>query len=562
MKYQIVSQIADDGSKIFLFSDGYKQIPLNSIYSPEKEAQRFIKKMGVVKNHLVIIIGVGNGALIDCLVNSHVYKESAHFIFVEPFKEIALSENTLNLIKNEKKLSFYYVDELTSLIFSQYLSAFISLPTSILIHPNYQKIDPSILKKCLQIINDGIKTRKIMNNTELKFAVDWIIEPLLNYPYIDKAINLKDLKNKYAGERAVLIASGPSLKQNMGTIKKIQSSAYTFSVGSALRAVLTNGITPDFVLSIDAGDINYETHFKDLYYDGTLIFETLSNSNIQRNHKGTLVVSRSLNDNISSLTFPDLHTFQFNSPSVAIFTLQVIAYLGFSEVYLIGQDLALVDGRYYADGIREHGGAKSVKNETEVENNRGEMVGTTHALKIFLESFENVIKTFSNIKIYNLSEFGAKIKGTEFIHPNSIKELPERKAIQLERLHTINAGIGLDNIKEVIHKFEQILEQMKKAKKSIERLLKIGSISNDDMKKILKSFRKISKEPLIEKVIMSNLTFMFNKIVNKFEYFEDKAKYSNDDLLALTEELKNFYLLVINYIEDVVSDKRITKLIK
>jgi hypothetical protein len=81
------------------------------------------------------------------------------------------------------------------------------------------------------------------------------------------------------------------------------------------------------------------------------------------------------------------------------------------------------------------------------------------------------------------------------------------------------------------------------------------------MSRILKKFKKISRNQLLEKVILSNLTFMFNRIINRFEYYEDKERYSNEDLLYLTKELDNFYTLVANYITDIINDDRVISLL-
>jgi hypothetical protein len=560
MEYNIISQYSDDGTEIFIYTQNGKHIPLNSMYSPAKEADRFLKKIANVEKHLVIIIGFGNGILLEKLLESDVYKKAAHFIFIEPFKEITVSEKSYKLIKNNKKISFYYANEFTSIVFAHYLSRFISLPVSIHIHPNYTKVESTILKDCLKRINEGIHTREILNNTEMKFAVDWIVEPLLNLQFFHRSVNIKNLKDRFQGEKAVLIASGPSLEQNMSLVRKLQTSAYTFAVGSALRALLANEISPDFVLSIDSSDRNYQAHFRDLQYKGTLIFETMSNSKIQKEHKGNLVACRALNDNISSLFFSDLYSFPISAPSVAVFGLQVIAYLGFSEVYLVGQDLALIDGKYYAEGIREHEGMRSLCVEAWVENNRGEKVGTTQTLKIFLESFEKLISTLPNIKIYNLSEFGAKIKGTEFLHPSSIGEFPLRRHVEIDYEKTFNENFSDSKIREVIDQLRSLMKEMQKASQFIKRLDTIGSVSSKDMSRVLKMFKKVRKNQLLEKVILSNLTFVFNRIINKFEYFENKERYSNEDLLSLTKELDNFYTLVINYIHDIINDQRIISL--
>ena len=116
-----------------------------------------------------------------------------------------------------------------------------------------------------------------------------------------------------------------------------------------------------------------------------------------------------------------MNSFTQPSPSVAVLALQVIAYFGFSEVYFVGQDLALVDGDYYAADIKHHDVVKTIKEELFVENNQGQQIGTTQTLKLYLEAFEALIKTLpTEIAIYNLSKYGAKIAGTTFITESEI----------------------------------------------------------------------------------------------------------------------------------------------
>ncbi|MGB2872591.1 motility associated factor glycosyltransferase family protein, partial [Psychrobacillus psychrotolerans] len=349
MTYTINRVQSDSNDNIFLYEKDGKKVPLNSLYSPKIEAERFLQKISALEKHFIIIIGYGNGEVLEQLLNSDVYKNNTHFLFIEPYYEVKCSDSHQSTFNNNPtKLSFIYYKDLNSTIFARFLSQLIGVPASIQIHPNYLKTDELAIKNCLQIINEGIKTQHIINSTEVKFAVDWIVEPLLNIDSIAKSLNIVNLKGKFKGERAALIASGPSLKVHMDFLEQNKGLFHIFSAGSALKALLVNGIEPDYVLSLDSSDVNYESHFKGVDYNGTLIFETMSNSNIQKQHRGPLIVSRNNSDYITSQNFINLHSFHQSSPSVTIFALQVIEYLGFSEVFLVGQDLALVNGDYYA----------------------------------------------------------------------------------------------------------------------------------------------------------------------------------------------------------------------
>lgn len=557
MTYTISVMQSDSKENVYVYEENMKKTPLNSLYSPEREAERFLKKLAETKKQFIIFIGFGNGVLLESLVDSKVYDENVHFLFIEPFSEVKLQEEHVGKFSTTKKLSFIYATNFTSIYFAEYLSKFIGIQTSIQIHPNYIKTNEAKIKDCLKIINEGIETKKILNTTEMKFASDWILEPLVNLSSMERSVSIKELQGKFKGERAMLVASGPSLKKHMDFIKKNKHTYHLFSLGPSLRPLLENDIEPEFTLSIDSGEVNYESHFKGIDYNGTLIYETTSNSKIQANHKGDLIVVKSTTDYTTSRYYKDLYSFPIASPSVAIFTLQVIAFLGFSEVYLVGQDLALINGDYYAEGIKHTGISKDMKEELVVEDNQGGLVGTTKSLKIFLEAFEHIIKILPpEIKVYNLSENGAKITGVEHISESSIVG-GDKNVISYSRAPIESSNKPNLFLEEFTKNLNNLANEVNKALNNLERFTKNAIFSSKNMEKVLVDFRRVSKNEILDKVILSHITFMFHRITNTFMLMDQKKNYTNADCHTLVEELKNFYSLVSNYCDKLLKDERL-----
>lgn len=560
MNYTIRTVQSDSNRNVYVYNKAGKATPLNSLYSPEKEAQRFLKKVSSLKNNFVVMLGYGNGELLEQLIESEMYKQNVHFLFIEPFKEILLRDAHKDIINsNRDKLTFAHYEDITSLSFMSFLAEYIGIPTSIQIHPNYIKIEEPVIKNCLHVIHEGIQTKRISDNTEMRFAKDWVIEPLLNIENTKKAIKIHMLKDKFKGERAILVAAGPSLQQHIEFLKDNKDFFHIFVVGPALRVLLDHGIEPDYVLSMDAGQLNYDTHFKDIAFKGTLIYETISNSSIQKNHQGRLIVSKAKVDQVSSRFVDNLFEVLKPSPSVAIFTLRVIIYGGFSEVYLVGQDLALVEGEYYAKGVKHHEVVQNEKEELIVTNNMGQPVGTTRPLKIFLETFEALIKTLpADIAIFNLSKQGAKIEGTIFIDENSItKEMKNRITLDEEREEVLVDSSSI--IKEFSGKVKGLQKQVFEAKDILDRLIRKGVVSANDMPKVVKDFGGIRNHPILEEVLLANVTFMFKRINNKFQLFDVKKSYLSQEYLGLITELETFYALISKLCTDIITDERVKK---
>lgn len=562
--YEILIHELNNGCRVPIYHSLQLKVPLNSLYSPEKESTKFFKKIIKGDKEVIILIGVGNGTIVQEILNS--YNDNlVHVFIIEPLEKNILSKQTKQLLHSHKdKITFSNLSNLNSIVISSLISRYASLPISIHMHPNYEKLDQYYIRKCIDLIKQGRDTREIMNNSEEFFLTDWIMEPLRNVKSLRNSFNLKDLKNYFKGETACLVAGGPSLSKNLDFLKKVSSDTYIFSVGAALRVLLKQNIEPDFVLSIDSSIRNYEAHFKDLKYKGCLIYESLSNSTIVSSTKNKKLVSLSLIDGITELFTRELISFTHPSPSVSVFTLQVIEYLGFDKLILVGQDLALVNGEYYSKGIKNHDGVKKIKMDRMVENNQGELIGTTDSLRIFHDTFEEILEKFSDIHVYNLSENGAKIKGAEYIDKDvmySLIEKSEKKKINFEKMSQVNMNT-LYTESEFIHSMEFLTSNTESALKRINRFLKVNVISAEDMRRVLKDFRKVSESDILEPVFLIRLSHQFKKIVNKFQYFEEKESYTNNDRVMLIRELKEFYSLVEYISNKVTEDSRWKELLR
>jgi hypothetical protein len=62
---------------------------------------------------------------------------------------------------------------------------------------------------------------------------------------------VKDLKDYYRGCTAVVVGAGPSLDQDLETLKKIKQKVVVIAADAALKPLLKAGIEPDFVTSIE-----------------------------------------------------------------------------------------------------------------------------------------------------------------------------------------------------------------------------------------------------------------------------------------------------------------------
>ncbi|MGB2873620.1 hypothetical protein, partial [Psychrobacillus psychrotolerans] len=209
--------------------------------------------------------------------------------------------------------------------------------------------------------------------------------------------------------------------------------------------------------------------------------------------------------------------------------------------------------------VTHHEAMKNQSDDMKIVNNIGEEVGTTRSLKIFLDIFEAVIETLpKEMTVFNLSKFGAKIEGAIFVEVSDIVLKDSIKSkIEISNEVVIDFVDQDAMIKDFIRKIVAIKSDVIEAREGLHMLYKKSLVTTKDMEKVVKGFRKIAQHTILEEVILSNLTFVFNRIVNKFNSFDLKKNYSSKDHVLLIEELDKFYNVVIEYTSELMADKRL-----
>jgi hypothetical protein len=551
--YEIVSSQAKNNEEIYSFITEAQHVCLNSNYSPKREMERFLSKYAGKKFY--IIIGIGNGSILKTWKSLN--KDYNFLFIIEPYKEISLDPELKEFIKKEKDIYFQYYKDFNPLILTEIIQRNIGIDTEIIIHPNYERTDVAYLKEISVHLAKSVKIAHMNKNTEQLFRKQWIIEPLLNLEYTMGLAHIDELKDRFVGETAFLIASGPSLKEQIPFIKMNQENAYIFAAGSSFNGLISNNIIPDFVTSIDAGQVNYDVHFKDSKYNGHLIVAGTVQSDILKNHKGPASIAQISIDNVTQKMLPGFKVFP-SVPSVTVFTLQLLYFMGFSNVYLIGQDLALnKQNEYYSKGVKSMPQVEGRTPDLFVESNSGETVGTLYQLYSHLESFNNLLEFFDTekMKVYNLSRNGAKIKKAPYV-PFEHIELIKRTEVKFNKTKVRRTVEGLNAVKSIMDDFVLLNDMVNKFEKTMQKL-NFNSISDNDLKKILKQFKKIRQIDIVEKIITPQLSFLIQRINNIFEISLNKSSFSLEDKRNIVSEIRKLIVNIRVIVQEVINDNRI-----
>ncbi|QPA30709.1 motility associated factor glycosyltransferase family protein [Thermaerobacillus caldiproteolyticus] len=239
-----------------------------------------------------------------------------------------------------------------------------------------------------------------------------------NLKYMDADVG--KLFAKFNGQKAILVSAGPSLDDTVYSLKKLKGKYFILSVGSALRVLKENDIVPDAVIITDPQETVYK-QLDGMEFAQPLIYLSTACHSAVANHRGLKVLA-------FQKGYPKAESYagQYDLPlvdtggSVATTALDILIKMGFSEIVLLGQDLAYSKNRSHA--LQSTSGVEVVSNESlfPFPANDGTMVKTTTILSIYRRWFERKVAETKHVIFKNTAEKGAVIQGVPFVHISEI----------------------------------------------------------------------------------------------------------------------------------------------
>ena len=392
----------------------------------------------------IFIYGIGNALLLKRLCKAHYQ----HIFVLEGNLELlilALSKIDLggelnlggiHLLDSEDpfaefELSFYFNNPLILELHSLY---------GLFIQNSYyekffhqQMLDADLL--CLKVINNVLNSKSVS-------APDAIFKTYKNFLFNAKTMLYNPPFQRLLSQRkksfknAIVVSAGPSLSANLTLLKKYEENFVIFCVDGAYSVLCENGITPDYVINNDyANDALkfFETDFKERTmflcscFSAFEVVEFLKERN--------LCVILDPEDPNVKLNFLD--DFSYIKPGlfVSYFAYCITMTLGFENVIMLGQDLALSkEGNSHTDGfslgVRVEVDFYEEYFEVEGFGGGGHKVLTHPVWNIYRIYLEDFIANHAHLAtFYNVSQTGARIHNAVEL---SFKECCERFATNIK----------------------------------------------------------------------------------------------------------------------------------
>ncbi|HEY1720441.1 MAG TPA: 6-hydroxymethylpterin diphosphokinase MptE-like protein [Magnetospirillaceae bacterium] len=230
-----------------------------------------------------------------------------------------------------------------------------------------------------------------------------------------------------AGLPAFIVGSGPSLDQDIEFVKANQDRAVIISCGSALGALMTNGIRPDFQVQLENGEAARDmlvSMAKKYDYSGICLIgsNTVSPQTRALFGEGVYFMRQALTS--YAMFSPGVEYSLSNAgPTVTNTGLEIALRSGFTEIYLLGCDLGARSPDHHhsrfspyhmANRTAEYDAAVTFIQKFPVRElgNFGGIVFTNEIMTWSRQSMEECIRgnAATGARVFNCSD-GLRIKG-------------------------------------------------------------------------------------------------------------------------------------------------------
>ena len=462
-------------------------IPIDDLNNPREAVRKMFKthiRQEMRPNDIIINFGIGLGYLLDETYNTY---PSRIYIY-EP--DVNLLHFVLSNIDISEHLSsgrVYITNDLDELINHLADTYITNDKVEVLYLQNYAVSRNKELLLLTQKVYETCKSKMVDVSTIEKFSRVWLSNELDNIAaFREKDVYLlSDLDNKYRGQTALIAGAGPSLADNIENIQTNRNKFVIFAVNKTVKYLLQNGITPDYIVALDAKNMSRTLGgLENLLGRANCIMDLRTDKDILNIGFKKIFVSFAESD-IFCKKLGDYNNFiKYNETGGTASTFALIAAIkmGFSKILLAGIDLAFKDDVIYANGETMNRVSPDEiladnikKNLVHVPSVTGGTVHTRDDYQAFINHFETIIKDFGYNEVYNLTSFGARIEGV--------------KNVQFDALHLFApaVNISLDSLQPFKLDVKDLMQEEFNGINNIITLLSKGAFSPALVSSIVKS---------------------------------------------------------------------------
>lgn len=550
------------GDPYFIIEKQGNVYSIGSMYSPQHEAERYIQQFKKTHEpYTIVMVGFGLGYIAQKLMLSSdiceqciVYEPSIHIL------RAALQMQDLTRLFSNKGFQLYvgsdgiqlFLDEINeSMDFHTWKNfRYVCLT-------NYHDLFPDLVQEIDKQYRIIFEHKQMDLSTLIKFSKLSSSNEIHSFRYMMHGKLFFDIKPFIrANIPCIIVAAGPSLEKNIAHLKKAQGKAFIFCVDSAAKYLVSNGIIPDMLCTIDPNKALNCFDDERLYHIPVAITTTSNARLLERMGTPEVMYYSSqsiLHDQIFEWLGVQMECINAGG-SVALSEFSLAIELGFKTIIIIGQDLALEDGKEYA-GKQKANNADASRYHYQVEGYYGGLVSTSIDFKTYIEVYNDRISRLTDQVIINATEGGAKLQGAV--------QMPLEEAIDTYCKEEFNfldiynripyLIITDDRRRELLHRLQQHVDilrelypKIKKAVIKSEQVLNHVECGKINARELEKTNQYNSE--LLDQVRECDASDMLYCCMMKTE--ESIIEVLNQEGVDPVQEIKNLYHAMIDYLSE------------
>lgn len=369
------------------------------------------------EDRLYVIIGSDSGQLLRYIREHAPMPRGSRWLIIEP-------EDILQTLRQNPAISALCDDFVQLVGFNEWQEQ-----AALLQLPAYFRIDGVRLERSLGAL-DGtdpqyieltahldahLTAERFRKTAELNLAP--FIEPnILSAPNFHGGIDR--FKNLFAGQRAVIIAGGPSLDDQIDWLLEHRDTLFIIAVSRVSGRLQDVGITPDIVVTVDPFPISLTVSRQmfDFPEQTVLMASSHPYPRITNRWPHSLFCTGPLvpwpDDSVN-----DRDALSSAGPTVTHMAAQLAGYMGFREVIFCGLDLCHTpDGRTHAAGSSEASAGPIMEfSALPVVTNSGESAWTTPDYFAGIQAMSEIAEQSNTVRFINPSTNAAVIDGIEHV---------------------------------------------------------------------------------------------------------------------------------------------------
>ena len=330
------------------------EAPLHSRFDPVGEARTQVRDFACGALDTVLVFGMGLGYHAAALAAR--LGAGNHLVVIERSPAVfraALEAPEVRQLAARPRTFFFVgctADDLYDFLAPR-MSLFLASGLRIVRHAPSCAAFPSYYGAFARRVEDFVRTGGVLLRTTMYLSRVSFRNRLRNVRRYLLSPGILPYQGRFKGSPGVVVSAGPSLAKNMALLAHVKGRAPMVAVSTALRALLSGGIRPDFAVIIDYGHLS-RRYFEDI--PGAehipLICDLKANAGAVAAYGGPALFCDDLlvNTMLEGIGAPK--GLMPGGSTVAHAAYHFARYLGCDPVIFVGQDLAYTDGELHVPG--------------------------------------------------------------------------------------------------------------------------------------------------------------------------------------------------------------------